>query len=111
MTGAIDISHLEKYVFGDRALLDEILTIFVDQTAMLVSKLSAAISLDDWRLTAHTLKGAARGVGAWTLGDLAEEAEKLGGAAPAEKAEIIDKIVAASQAAVEFAIAYRSNAT
>ncbi len=38
-----------------------------------------------WRDTAHTLKGASRGVGAWALGDICEDAEKLIGDIPGKK--------------------------
>lgn len=109
MADAIDISHLEKYVFGDRALLDEILTIFVDQAEMLIGRFSPEVLAEDWRLNAHTLKGAARGVGAWSLGDLAEEAEGIAGAPPEAKAAMIEKIRATGRMAINFAISYRDN--
>ncbi len=76
----IEIKHLEQYVFGDRALLDEILTIFIEQASMLLSRFDPALDNDTWHTTAHSLKGASRGVGAWALGDIAERAEKLEGA-------------------------------
>ncbi len=77
MTAAIDLRHLEQYVFGDRGLLDEILTIFVEQAAKWVERLDPAQDDEAWHSAAHALKGASRGVGAWTLGDLAERAETL----------------------------------
>lgn len=84
---AIDLDHLEKYVAGDSALRDEILCIFSDQVELLGGQLDIGQSDEGWRNTAHALKGAARGVGAWLVGDLCEKAEALIGqiAGKAEK--------------------------
>lgn len=79
MTEPIELRHLEQYVFGDQALLDEILSIFVDQVTLLVERLHGTEDDAEWRSAAHTLKGASRGVGAWALGDLAKAAENLAG--------------------------------
>lgn len=73
----IDLDHLEKYVAGDDALRHEILSIFGDQAEMLSGQFSISQTDEGWRNTAHALKGAARGVGAWALGDLCEAAEAL----------------------------------
>lgn len=108
MTAPIDIQHLEQYVFGDRALLDEILTIFIEQATMLVSRFDPTMNEDDWHSTAHTLKGASRGVGAWALGDLAERAEALAHpGAEARRATILAELRNAGAAAVGFAREYR----
>lgn len=40
--------------------------------------LREAASQQDWKIAAHTLKGSCRAVGAFRLGDLAQEAEHLG---------------------------------
>jgi HPt (histidine-containing phosphotransfer) domain-containing protein len=84
VTSAIDIDHLEKYVAGDDALRDEVLSIFAEQAGKLVGMFHIQQPDEGWKDTAHALKGASRGVGAWTLGDLCEEAERLVGAAPAK---------------------------
>lgn len=81
----IDLVHLEKYVVGDDALRDEILTIFDDQASALSAQLGDAQNDDSWSNTAHALKGASRGIGAWALGDLCEEAEKLVGKEPGKR--------------------------
>lgn len=73
----IDFDHLEKYVAGDDALRDEILQIFIEQVESLLDQFDVFQSDESWKTTAHTLKGAARGVGAWELGRLCEEAEGL----------------------------------
>lgn len=73
----IDLNHLEKYVAGDAGLRDEILTIFAEQAETLSGQFSADAADEGWHDAAHALKGASRGVGAWELGDLCEEAEKM----------------------------------
>ncbi len=73
----IDLEHLDRYVSGDNALRDEILQIFVEQADMWVSLLDPEAGDREWRDTAHALKGASRGVGAWDVGDLCERAEKF----------------------------------
>lgn len=73
----IDLVHLDKYVAGDIGLRDESLMIFSEQADMLREKFSSAETDEAWRNTAHALKGASRGVGAWALGDLCEEAEGM----------------------------------
>lgn len=81
----IDLDHLEKYVSGDLSLRGEILDIFSEQLGHLLDQFDVFQADEDWKNTAHALKGASRGVGAWTLGDLCEQAEKLVGATPAKQ--------------------------
>ena len=73
----IDMAHLEKYVSDDVTLRDEILAIFVEQIQALLSQFELQQDDESWKNTAHTLKGASRGVGAWKIGDLCEQAEKM----------------------------------
>ena len=89
--GPIDLVHLEKYVAGDDELRDEIFTIFNDQAVLLCAQFSNEHNDDAWWNTAHALKGASRGIGAWALGDLCEDAEGLVGEVPgkAEKRSIV----------------------
>lgn len=94
-THAIDLDHLDQYIGGDLALRDEILTIFDEQASMWVSRLDASEDDEVWRNAAHALKGAARGVGAWQIGDLCEAAEDLVAGAPekvAKRRAILAKI-------------------
>lgn len=108
MTAPIDIQHLEQYVFGDRALLDEILTIYIEQASMLLDRFDVSMDDESWHSTAHTLKGASRGVGAWSVGDLAEKAEALigEGCGPNRHALIIE-LRRAGKAAVDCAREFR----
>lgn len=86
MSNAIDLQHLRKYVGDDVHLRDEVLAIFVEHAAPLLDRLDPDADDGSWRDAAHTLKGGARGIGAWAVGDLCEAAENLVGSA-SEKAE------------------------
>lgn len=110
MSAPIDYSHLDMYVQGDRALLDEILTIFEDQAKALKAALDPAATDDVWRHAAHTLKGAARGVGAFSLGDAAEQAEGLVGEDAGARAALLPIINDRVDAAVAYARILRDGA-
>lgn len=73
----IDVEHLDHYVAGDQALRDEILAIYEEQVENWVSLLVPESDDQAWRDAAHALKGASLGVGAWKLGELSSDAEKL----------------------------------
>ncbi len=75
--GGIDLNHLEKYVCGDVALRTEILGLFEEQMRTLLSTLNIKAVDQDWHDLMHAMKGAARGVGAWTLGEVCEKGEGL----------------------------------
>jgi HPt (histidine-containing phosphotransfer) domain-containing protein len=81
MSGAaVDMDHLARYTGGDAALNAEILRLFDNQASELVGKLRDIIEARDtksWKLATHTLKGAARGIGAFGLGDAAAAAEPI----------------------------------
>ena len=82
----LDLDHLDRYVAGDPTLRDEVLAIFADQAAMWLRTLDPAADDQAWRDAAHSLKGAARGVGAWDVGHACEQAEKMIGDARCEDA-------------------------
>lgn len=71
----IDLVHLSKYTFGDRVLEAELMGLFRSQAGVYISRLETATNAKDWRDAAHSLKGSARGLGAWGLADIAEEVE------------------------------------
>ena len=75
----VDLAHLRRYTLGDRGLELEILGLFVDQLPITIGALKNAPSEKDWGIAAHTLKGSARAVGAWSLATIAERAERLHG--------------------------------
>jgi len=74
----VDLVHLSKYTLGSRSLEAELLGIFRTQAGVYLERLEKAAAQDkEWRDAAHSLKGSARSLGAWTLGLHAEHAEKL----------------------------------
>ncbi len=81
MSGAaVDLAHLARYTGGDAALNAEILRLFDNQASELVAQLKAILEARDaksWKMAIHTLKGAARGIGAFSLGDAAAAAEPI----------------------------------
>lgn len=108
MSAPIDLEHLNRYVFGDKALLGEVLGIFKEQAALISDRMQPSMDDEAWHLAAHTLKGAARGVGAWALGDAAERAEKSFGAE--ERAKILTELVREARNAAECADALMTDA-
>lgn len=70
---AVDFKYLENFVAGDVGIALEVLALFREQAESWLTQLEAPG--DDWRATVHTIKGAARGVGARALGDACEVAE------------------------------------
>jgi HPt (histidine-containing phosphotransfer) domain-containing protein len=82
---ALDAGHLARQTFGDRALERELLELFEAQCGRVMAVLAGAGELRDKADAAHTLKGAARAVGAWRVALAAERLES-GLAAGAEPA-------------------------
>jgi HPt (histidine-containing phosphotransfer) domain-containing protein len=74
-TRPIDLVHLTRQTMGDRAIEIEILGMFAKQ--MSGSRVSMAKgNADERKRLAHTIKGTARSVGAFAIGDVAERIEK-----------------------------------
>jgi HPt (histidine-containing phosphotransfer) domain-containing protein len=70
----IDLVHLSRMTLGDRGLEREVLALFDRQATVLVSRMRSA-SPGAVTSVAHTLKGSARGVGAWRVAAAAEAVE------------------------------------
>jgi HPt (histidine-containing phosphotransfer) domain-containing protein len=99
--GPIDFEHLERMTLGDGAIEQEVLTLFSAQSARLMHTLAAMPA--DASALAHTLKGAARAIGAFAVGDAAarlEAAIARGFDASAALAEL-GEAVAEARAAIE----------
>ncbi len=75
----IDEDHLARMTLGDRRLEREVLEIFVRQTTIMLSRIVAAEPALA-AAAAHTLKGSARGIGAWRVARAAELLEHAAGA-------------------------------
>jgi HPt (histidine-containing phosphotransfer) domain-containing protein len=73
---AIDFNHLDSYTAGDQELIHEVLRLFKGQVGQLVGMLHSTTDAKTWRETAHGIKGAARGIGAWKAADCAAAVEK-----------------------------------
>jgi HPt (histidine-containing phosphotransfer) domain-containing protein len=71
----VDLVHLGVMTQGDGELEREVLTIFLAQAPHYLSAYHDANDGNGRRRAAHTLKGAARGIGAWRLAQAAENAE------------------------------------
>jgi len=76
----VDLAHLACYTGGDAALNVEVLDLFRGQAKQLLENLGAALEGGDaktWRETAHGIKGAARGIGAFAMADAAATVEQI----------------------------------
>jgi hypothetical protein len=77
----VDQAHLNRMTGGDAALASEVLGLFREQWDLWVRLLDPTTPTLDWGNAAHTIKGSARGIGAWQLGEVcggAEEAARAG---------------------------------
>lgn len=71
----IDLVHLAKQCLGDEHLEYEILRLFDTTVKSYFARLALATSADDLVMSLHSIKGAAGGVGAFTVSDLAKSCE------------------------------------
>lgn len=72
----IDMVHLGKQALGDRGLEGEILRLFDTMSRTYYERLEASTNVEQLLQNLHTLKGAAAGVGAWGIADLARATEE-----------------------------------
>jgi HPt (histidine-containing phosphotransfer) domain-containing protein len=86
LSGAVDFAYLEQFAAGDTDVVEEVLGLFREQAAMWGPMLDP--SQPGWRDAAHTVKGMARGVGAFALGDACEAAEAGSGSLGAVRLEL-----------------------
>jgi hypothetical protein len=73
-TRPIDLAHLSRQTLGDRAVEQEVLSLFMHQTATVHEKICAAGS-DERRRLAHGLQGSALGIGALAVAEAASAVE------------------------------------
>lgn len=71
----VDLVHLAKQCLGDEGLELEVLRLFDTTIKDYYGRLQMAASFDDLTLVLHSIKGAAGGVGAWAVADLAKAME------------------------------------
>jgi len=104
--GAVDFEHLERYSGGDQALVDEVLTLFREQTAVWLRLLDPAAKDGAWRDAAHSLKGSALGVGAFDLAKACETAEVEAHTDDGRRAVLLNHVRDAVNAALSDIAAY-----
>ncbi|MGE3830547.1 MAG: Hpt domain-containing protein [Parvibaculaceae bacterium] len=73
-----DLEHLRRYTLDDPGLECELLNLFLSQAEAARSQLTLAVSAEDWKLAAHSLKGSALAVGAVAIANLSARIEDSG---------------------------------
>lgn len=96
--GAVDFEYLEGFAARDMRVVHDVLSLFRRQAEIWSKTLDQ--NPKDWRDLVHTIKGAARGVGANTLGEACARCEWKG-------AGELPSVRAALDAAVADIIAYQ----
>ena len=91
----IDLVHLARTTLGDRSLEREVLQLFDRQAALLIARLRSATP-GGVVIIAHTMKGSARGIGAWRVARAAEAVEL---AASADVGDALERLAAAADEA------------
>jgi HPt (histidine-containing phosphotransfer) domain-containing protein len=71
----IDMVHLGKQALGDRGLEFEVLRMFDTMSQVYFGRLETSTNVDEMLRHLHTLRGAAAGVGAVRIAELARTAE------------------------------------
>lgn len=106
----IDLSHLARYTGGDKTLNGEILKLFDGQISDMVGQLLDILDRRDarkWREVTHTIKGAARGVGAFAMGEAAADAEPVDPVSNPDRAvEVIENLRLEGEAVQQFIAGY-----
>ncbi len=106
---AIDLEHLARYTGGEKDVNGEILRLFDSQIASMVMELNGLLASRDakrWREIAHTIKGAARGVGAFDMGEAAAKAEPVNPADSTEAQAALQKLEQEAQTVRAFIATY-----
>jgi len=101
----VDLDHLARYTGGDKAINDEVMRLFDAQAGELVARLNGILAARDaksWKEVTHTLKGAARGIGAFAMGEAAARCEPIDLANPDCAAAAIAELKARADAVQEF---------
>ena len=92
IVGAVDFAYLERFAAGDQAVVDEVLALFRHQAELWLRLLDPRAGAEGWRDGAHSLKGAALGIGAHELAEACDAAEAASGADAGRKAVLLDHV-------------------
>jgi len=88
----VDLVHLSNQTMGDRALENEILEIFLTHAHDYIDEWKNSKNSQSRTRAAHTLKGGAKGIGAWDLAEMAHSAEAPGFKAIGELEAEIERV-------------------
>jgi HPt (histidine-containing phosphotransfer) domain-containing protein len=105
----IDLAHLARMTLGDSSLEREVLQLFERQATMLLARMQGA-GPSLVAASAHTIKGSARGIGAWRIARDAETVEMAAACAGATELNVAVARLVASVGEVQAAIAHRLRA-
>jgi HPt (histidine-containing phosphotransfer) domain-containing protein len=94
LNGSVDFDYLKAYMAHDLGLVDEVLAIFQHQAELWSPMLDPAH--EGWRDAAHTIKGAAAGIGAAHVAQLAGLAETGDDAGAYERLERVKTALSAA---------------
>lgn len=83
----VDLAHLARQTHGNRDLEREVLHLFLIQSERLMKRLMAGDGVRSE--LAHALVGSARGIGAWTVADVAAAVEDASRPDPTAGAEAL----------------------
>ena len=72
----VDLVHLSRQTGGDRMLEEEVLRLFLRQAQAIAHAMRQRSDADSRKRQAHTLKGAARAIGAQAVARRAEKLEQ-----------------------------------
>ena len=94
----IDMEHLSRQTLGDPGLEEEVLRLFDQMSHAYYERLEVSTTVEELLRNLHTLKGAAAGVGAFALAELARVAEQeLREGAPVNPERIDDLALAVQE--------------
>ena len=74
----VDLVHISSITMGDRDLEHEILSMFAAQIPSYLELARNCANSAEVKRVAHTIKGAARSIGAFRLAEIAVESEESG---------------------------------
>jgi HPt (histidine-containing phosphotransfer) domain-containing protein len=90
----IDLIHLRRMTLGEGSLEREVLQLFCRQTEILTARMRTAKPAVT-AASAHTLKGSARGIGAWRVAAAAEAVEQIATVKSAKLRSAMAELIAA----------------
>lgn len=89
----LDLAFLSRYSMGNSDLEAELLGLFRAQLRAQSTAVAGAADAEAWKFATHTLKGAARAMGAWPIAGIAERLEEIGfGPAAGERRRLLGEL-------------------